>query len=359
MSKAEIAVPDSDRAGAAPLPRETLGWFGHPGAEAELLNAYKRGRLPHAWIIGGPEGVGKATLAWRFARFLLANPDAASAGVQNAVNLALPDSHPVARRVAHGGHGDVFVLRREWDDKNKKLRTEISVDSIRKAITLFRQSASEGGWRICILDSAEDLNKSSANALLKLVEEPPEKSLFLIIAQKPGQILPTIRSRCRKLLLQGLTESEIVSAIGCFAKIIGNPSTPAMREAAGRAQGSVREAMRLLDPDSLTFDKKLRDLLARLPAVDWRGVYGLADAIAGRAGDRAYDAMVHAVLGDLAQRVTDGVARGQTPASLAPLAECWTKLRDNFRDADAYNLDRKALVVGMFAELSAAAERAL
>ena len=155
----EDEIPDSDRAGSAPLPRETTALFGLETAELELLDGYRRGRLAQAWILGGPEGIGKATLAWRFARFLLANPDPASAAVRQATSLAVDPQHPVARRIAAGGHGNIFRLRREWNEKTKKLRTEIQIDSVRECISMFHQSAAVDGWRACIVDNAEELNE--------------------------------------------------------------------------------------------------------------------------------------------------------------------------------------------------------
>ena len=340
----------SDRAGDAPLPRETLALFGHDEAESTLLQACQKGRLAHAWIIGGPEGIGKATLAWRFARFLLAHPDFSAPAVQRAASLELPADHPLARRVARGGHGNVFLLRRELNEKGK-MRTEIAVDSVRKVIEFFQLSAAEGGWRICIVDSAEDLNKNSANALLKLIEEPPAQSIFLIISQKPGQILPTIRSRCRQLMLHALGESHLLAAVAALP-VKHDPAV--LRRALPRADGSVRELLRLVDPKTQKFDQKLSAALERLPQVDWREVHSLADAVAGRTGDAAYDALVRGVFAHIDRWLQAGVASGIPVGQLARLAEAWEKLRDSIREAEALNLDRRALVLGMFGDLAGA-----
>lgn len=349
-------IPDADRAGSGPLPRETHVFFGHAEAEAALLEAYRQGRLPHAWIFGGLEGIGKATLAWRFARFLLVHPDPATAAVQHAQNLEVAPDHPVARRLVSGGHGNILRLRRELNEKTKKLRTEISVDSVRKVIEFFQLSASEGGWRICIVDTAEDLNKSSANALLKLIEEPPSRSVFLIISQKPGQILPTIRSRCRKLMLQPLGEADVSNALAVLAPHIGHPGKAEVQAAIARADGSVREAMRLLDPETTGFDKKLDAALARLPKLDWREVHALADAVTGRAGEEAYDALVRGVFNYIQRRVHGGALDGAPLAVMARMALAWEKLRADIREAEALNLDKRALVIGIFVELAAAAD---
>ncbi len=146
-------------------------------------------------------------------RFLLSHPDPAAPAVQAARNLAVPEEHPVSQKIAALSHGDVFLLRREWNEKSKRSYTEIRAEDVRHAIHLFQQASSAGGYRICIVDAAEDLNRSGANALLKLIEEPPPRSLFLIISHRPGQVLSTIRSRCRRLLLKPLTAEEIVSVV--------------------------------------------------------------------------------------------------------------------------------------------------
>ena len=170
------------------------------------------GRLAHAWLIGGREGIGKATLAWRFARFVLANPDPAAKAVQEARDLHVDPGHPAARLLAGLAHPDFSLIRREWQGAAKRLASEISVDAVRNGLQVFQLSAAFGGWRIAIVDAAEDLNRNSANALLKMVEEPPQHSLILIVSHRPGQILPTIRSRCRRLRLEPLSDDEIVRA---------------------------------------------------------------------------------------------------------------------------------------------------
>ena len=170
----------------------------------ELLSAYREGRLAHAWLIGGREGIGKATLAWRFARFVLANPDPAAKAVREARDLAVEPSHSAARLLAQLAHPDFALIRREWQAATKRLASEISVEAVRHGLQVFQLSAAFGGWRIAIVDSAEDLNRNSANALLKMVEEPPQRSLILIVSHRPGQVLPTIRSRCRRLRLDPL-----------------------------------------------------------------------------------------------------------------------------------------------------------
>jgi DNA polymerase-3 subunit delta' len=343
------AAPESDRYGELPHPRETFALFGQEEAERALLEAYASGRLPQAWILGGPEGVGKATLAWRFARFLLAHPDPTAAAVVSAKSLDVPPSHPAARQIVSLAHSDVFLLRREWNDKVKKHFTEIRVDEVRRAIHVFQQAAAGQGYRICILDSAEDLNRSAANALLKLIEEPPPRSLFLIVAHRPGRIMPTIRSRCRMVHMQPLPPQALARALDPFAAAVAaEPET--RRLAIERSGGSVREALKRLGGESARLQERIEALLGRLPEVDWRDVHKLADAVSAREQVTEYETVIATVFEWLDDMVVRGA--GQGPRRLAPYAEVWEKLGAAVRETEALNLDKRPLILSLFADLA-------
>ncbi len=220
---------------SAPDPRANDCLFGHAAAEAALCGAITGGRLHHAWLITGPEGVGKATLAYRFARRLLAG---------GADTLDMPPTHPVFRRVAAGTHADLLSVEREWDDKKKRLKKQVSVESVREIPAFLRLTPAEGGWRVVILDGAEDVNPSSANALLKVLEEPPRRAVLLLVCSAPGRLLPTIRSRCRNLALSPLDGAEMAQALQRYL-----PSTPQAERAtlAALAQGSPGRAVALAE----------------------------------------------------------------------------------------------------------------
>jgi DNA polymerase-3 subunit delta' len=191
MKKTEADdLPEADALAGAPHPRHVYSLVGHERAEAEMLVAYREGRLAHAWLIGGKEGIGKATLAWRFARFVLANPDPTAKAVQGALNLHVEPTHSAARLLAGLAHPDFALIRREWQPASKRLATEISVEAVRHGLQVFQLSAAFGGWRVAIVDSAEDLNRNSANALLKMIEEPPHRSLILIISHRQARSCP-------------------------------------------------------------------------------------------------------------------------------------------------------------------------
>jgi DNA polymerase III subunit delta' len=351
------AAPESDRFGDAPHPRQTLSLFGHREAEGELLDAYRRNRMAQAWILGGPEGIGKATLAWRVARFLLAHPDSTAADVQSAQTLDVPAESPAARRIAALALADIFLLRREWNDKTKKHFTEIRVDDVRRIIHAFHQGAGEGGWRVAIVDCADDLNTASANALLKLIEEPPERALFLLVAHQPARILPTIRSRCRKLPLAALTPDETIAALRALGPEMAAAPEAMLSAAAAQSEGSVREALRLLDGDGVAFDATLRAMFARLPQVDWSAVHLLGDRLTGRDNEQAYETFMRALRRWLDARLREKAQEGAPPAKLVAYADAFDEIGKAARETEVFNFDKKALVLGVFERLERA-ERA-
>ncbi|GAC1332785.1 MAG: DNA polymerase III subunit delta' [Beijerinckiaceae bacterium] len=346
------ALPESDRIGSAPHPRETTAFVGHATAERAFLDAYRAGRMPHAWIIGGAEGIGKATLAWRVARFLLTNPDPSSMAVQQATTLDVDPMSPAARQLTAMSSADLVLLRRDWNEKVKKFYTEIRVEDVRRAARVFQHAAGGNGWRIAIVDSADDLNRNAANALLKIIEEPPARSLFLLVAHRPGRLIATLRSRCRLLMLEPLSDPELVDAI----EAIGAPLTERPRSeieaAAANAAGSVKSALRLLEGQSGELDANVRGLLARLPQVDWGKVHALGDAIAGRDNEAAYESVMTSVFDYLDRSVREGATQG--PACLAPYAEVWEKVVDATRETEVLNLDKRPLILSIFADLAAA-----
>ena len=352
MSKAPSEpTPESDLFEGAPHPKTAARLVGHGAAEAEMLSAYREGRLAHAWLIGGRAGIGKATLAWRFARFVLAHPDPATRAVREARDLSTPADHPAARQLAAMAHPDFVLLRREWNPKTKNFFSEIRVDDVRARLGVFQLSAGFGGWRVAIVDSADDLNRAGANALLKMIEEPPPRSLILIVAHQPGQLPPTIRSRCRRLLLGPLAPAEI----GEIVTGLGTPWSAAgaakIAEAASRADGSVREALRRLDPEGQGLGVLINSTLAQLPRADMRAVHKLAEAVSGRGTGDAFERLTVALYDWLAARGREP----SSPARLEAIAGLWERLRAVTRETEALNLDKKLHVLAIFEEI---AERA-
>ena len=352
MSKAPAeSLRESDVYEGAPHPRLARTLIGHGAAEAELLDGYLSERLAHAWLIGGPEGIGKATLAWRLARFILANPDPAARAVRDARNLDVDPGHPAARQVAALGHPDLALLRRNWDAKNKKYFTQIAAGDVRAAVEVFHKHSGMGGWRICLVDCAEDLNLQGANALLKMIEEPPARSLFLIVAHRPGQALATLRSRCRKLSLAMLSPDEISQAVRALGEPWSAIAPAELTAAARQANGSVREALKRLDPETIAVRALIDATIAQLPQADFRAVHKLADAVAGRGEGDAFEALMNAIYDWLSARLRVE-ASGRARQALGDL---WDKTRAATREVDALNLDKKLHVLAVFAEFAATA----
>jgi DNA polymerase-3 subunit delta' len=339
---------DSDD-GAIPHPRATTELFGHADAEQTLLDAYRGGRIPHAWLIGGEAGIGKATLAYRMARFVLAYPDPALPAVQKAQSLAVPADHSTARRIAGQAHSDLLVLERVVNEKTGKLFTVTRVEDVRRTVPFFGSTAGEGGWRVAIVDPLEDLNRAGENALLKVLEEPPPRALLLLVSHAPGRVLPTIRSRCRTLILRPLAAEYIVRAM--TAAMRENGRSDEMLAAAGVADGSVGRALALLEADALELRQQVNGLLDRLPALDPRALHALGDDIAGTQAE-TLAAFMDAVNAWLSARLRSGP---QDASRLARVAEVWAAVNNAAREAEAYNLDRKPLVFSVFGRLAEAA----
>src|SRR6202035_548662 len=335
-----------------PHPRESYNCFGHAETEREFILSYLSGHLPQAFIVGGPPGVGKATLAWRLARFLLVNPDSAAAAGEATADLFVAPDHPVSRQIVALAHPDLVLLRREWNEKDKRFFTEIRVEDVRRAIHMFQQAAGQGGYRICILDCAEDLNAHSANALLKLIEEPPPRSLFLLVAHRPGDMLATLRSRCQKIVLKSLAATDI----GHIVAALGPPWSAAgeakLEAAIARAQGSIQNVLRLLDDRGIELDTNLGRMLDDLPRIDWSKVHALADRVAARNNGKDYDTMLAAIDAWLDTKVRRGALSPEANcARLAPYALVWEKLSEVARETDTFNLDKRPFVLSLFADL--------
>jgi DNA polymerase-3 subunit delta' len=339
---------EADRLPGAPHPRETINLYGHANAEAALLAAWNQKRLPHALLIGGPEGIGKATLAYRVARFVLARHGKS----HQAESLAIDEDHPVARQVRALAHPDLLVLRRVWNEDTKKLRTEIRTEDVRRTVSFFGSTSAYGGHRVCIVDTADELNRFGANSILKVLEEPPSRSLLIIVSHSPGRLLPTIRSRCRRLLLRPLSVPDITHAINDIAKAEGSGiAHDQIGVAAEAGGGSVRRTLELLLAESLEVRSMTIELLGRLPAVEGERLHALSDKLR-----RDEDLII------FAETLTDWLAAaatapGEPSRRLARLAVTWEKVRRAAAESEEYNLDRKPLVFQVFSDLAEATRR--
>jgi DNA polymerase-3 subunit delta' len=338
-----VSADEDEDAGDALHPRETQQLFGHANAERILLEAYRSGRIPHAWLIGGPRGIGKATLAYRIARFVLAHPDPGSPPVQSARSLEVDLEHPAARRMAAQAQGDLLVLERTVNERGK-LRQDIAVEDVRRTVSFFGSTAGEGGWRIAIVDAVDELNDAGANALLKIVEEPPPRTLLLLISHTRGLVMPTIRSRCRVLDLRPLATVEVAQAV---AAALGRDLDAEVMEAAGLAEGSVGRGVTMLEGPALALRQRLTQMLERLPETDALALHALGDAMTG-VDPQPLATFVDTVNAWLSARL----AEPQESRRMARIAEAWERVNRAASEAREFNLERKPLVFSVFAMLA-------
>lgn len=373
MSQDEI--PEPDRIEGAPHPRHVPQLYGQQAAERDFLAAYGSGRMHHGWLITGPRGVGKATLAWKIARFLLSGP-AADGGMFDIAppdTLDTPADTPLARRMAALAEPRLMLVRRPWDSKASpsRLKRDITVDEIRKLNGFFNLSATDGGHRVVIIDAADEMNPNAANALLKILEEPPANSTLLLISHRPMRLLPTIRSRCRVLKCRGLGPEDLALALAAagFDDISARPE-----HLAALAAGSVGEAVRILTEQGQEHYQTLLTLIADSPQMDRIRASQLAERCSGAAGQARYDLVLRliefllhrlalkgagnrpmaeaaddeaAILGRFSQ--DDAAAR-----DWAALAETLTRRSQHAR---AVNLDPAAVILDMLLKINQMAGR--
>jgi DNA polymerase III subunit delta' len=358
---------------AAPPPRANPDLVGHDSAERELERLYRTSQLPHAMLLGGPRGIGKATLAFRFARFLLAQgeqDDGRAAdffGGKGETGLAVDPESGVFRRIAAGGHADLLTVERAWDARRRRLRGEIVVEDTRAIAEFFRLTAAEEGWRVVIVDGAEEMNRNAANAVLKILEEPPSRALLLLVSHSPGQLLPTIRSRCRRLMLAPLAAPIVARLLRRFRPQLEEVEAAAL---AAVCAGSIGRALELADNGGIALYRSMLDLLSQAPSIDVARLYGFADRLSRVDAEAACRASAE-LLSQFVARLAAGAARGalgtaqpfggeivageraamQRLAGRADPAR-WAGLRAeierNFVAADELNLDRKQTMLSAF-----------
>jgi DNA polymerase-3 subunit delta' len=356
------APEEADRVEGAPHPRETATLHGQELAESAFLDAASGGRPPHAWLLTGPRGVGKATLAWRIARWLVAGTA--------APRLDMATDDPVFRQVAALASPQIFLARRPWDDKGERLRMAITVDEVRALKAFFQRSAADGGHRVAIVDAADEMNGAAANALLKILEEPPRAATLLLVSHQPGVLLPTIRSRCRVLRLAPLAAGDLARALADAGHAPDPATAPALAALAG---GSAGTALALMAGDGLVRYDEIAGLLATAP-VDRRRAIALAESATGRDGAVRYALLLDLVrlaLSRLALSgagvpvvpVSDAEARlharlGASPAQGRLWATLVPEIAARTAHARAVNLDPAQVILDTFLQIDAAAAEA-
>ena len=356
-----------------PHPRQNPDLEGHGIAEAQLINAWATGRLHHGWLISGRKGIGKATLAFRFARFLLTHGNPASEEdtgpslfCNDKSSKMLPSSlnidpgSTVSRRITANGHADLQVIERGMLDDGKQGQNVISVERIRSIGHTMSLTAGEGGWRVVIVDAAEDMNSNAANALLKKLEEPPPRSIFLLISHAPGRLLPTIRSRCRQLKLNEL-KPEIIIAL--LKKWMPELSQTELHSLAGLSDGSIGHALELANNDGIGLKRDLLQIMEDFPSLNMAMAHRFANRFTGRDSDAAWRTAVEIASRGLADVVISGALkngiadRGYLKEEAAALSrlrklapaqkwiEAWEINNALFARAESANLDRKQVML--------------
>ena len=346
---------------AWPEPRANPHFFGHEGVAETLVHAWCGGRLAHAWLLAGPRGIGKATLAFRFARFVLDSGAAES--------LAMAPEHPLFRRVAAGGHSDLAVIERGIGERGKR-RAEIVVDDVRKANALLSLTPGEGAWRVVIVDAAEEMNRNAANALLKRLEEPPSRVLFLLVSHAASRLPPTVRSRCRFLPMWPLPAPALDRVL---ADAMADLPAEERRVLARLAEGSPGRAAALAEQGGTALYRSVIALVGALPALDARCLHGLGDGLSGAEGLDRFRTLAELILWWLGRSIR-AAARGELRtmeevvpgerdsahlfegARLDHWVDVWENLQQSFALADGLNLDPRQVLIGAFTTLQEAAQ---
>lgn len=360
-------LPEPDRLEGFPHPRLTANLFGQEAAERTLLDAVASGRMHHGWLLAGPEGIGKATLAYSLAKYLLAEPhDRDPFGA----TLAIDADVPAARQVTAQAHPGLLVLCRPYDHKSKKHKTEITIDEARRLASFLHLTPEERAWRVVIVDTADDLNIAAANALLKSLEEPPPRTVFLLLTSHFGRLLPTIRSRCRTLEVPALAPEPLRKAVTQAIAASGEEQTASLpaasdwEELSHLAEGSVRRLLALHAAGGLELNRRLTQLVSPLPRLDWGALHTLSDELSSPAAESRFELFYGLLFGLLARLIRARSGAGGTAAEselatriirdgrLPAWAEAWEAMQADKATADALNLDRKSLILGCFSRLA-------
>lgn len=332
MAKKKTAIVEVEAEESGPS--QTMELIGHDPALTKAARAIRSGRTPQGWLITGAPGVGKATMAFRIARYLLRY----GATAEGPEDLSLPANDPVAQQIAAGGHPGLLVLQRAVNEKTGKMMSVLGVDEVRKLAGFFGMTSGAGGWRVAIVDTADDMNDAAANALLKALEEPPARAMLMLLSNAPGRLLPTIRSRCQRLDLRPLSEADLRKEL--------RERLPDMEEAerttlAKLSGGSVGAALTLASDDGLALAAEAEQLIDRAASPDIAAAIALADKLSKIADgtDRFGAFLVEALTNRIRARAMESGAN----------LHRWTALLENltrsFVRTDALHLDPRQTIL--------------
>ena len=331
-------------------PKTNNRLVGHEEAEATLMQDFQGGKMAHGWIISGPRGIGKATLAYRFARTLLSGEQPGE----------LSEDHPIFKRIAAGSHTDMLVVEQAFDEKKEEKVREISVDQAREIAQFLSLTPGEGKWRVVIIDSADALNPNGANAILKILEEPPPQTVLMLLAHNPSRLLPTIRSRCRVLKLRPLQKQQFITVMRHVSPALDSADIKMLAQMSAMAPGIALELHAL---GAIEMYNHILELTSTLPRLDLARIHAFADQMAtgkvhtnwqvfsqlvlfllSRAALRGEGASVEA-LSDEEAITLDTMAALHSPAVWAVR---WQQVAEQFLLAERLHLDYKQLIITFF-----------
>lgn len=331
-----------DLEGAIP-PAENTKLFGHKESEDFLSAAFKSGKIHHAILLEGEQGIGKATFAFRFANHILNNPETDQA----PDHISDPDPESaVFRQVAGGASHNLMHIKCEVDAKTGKQKSSISVDDIRRTGKFFAQTSGSNNWRIAIIDTADDLNRSAANAILKILEEPPKRALFLVLSNSPGRLLPTIRSRCLSLRLKSLSDQDLVSALN-HLDVLNGLDEASVGQLLKLSEGSVSRALTILNYGGAELIGHFNEVIAQDGPADRKTLHKLAESLAKKDQETSYHFLVDHMITHTMEQAKSMANAGQI-GKASELAELSEKLRNHKTESDTYNLDRKQTLLTLF-----------
>ena len=334
-----------DALDGVPHPARTERILGQSAVFQQFGEGLARGRLHHGWLFSGPRGCGKASSAFLLAKLLLS-------GRWRGEIFDTPDAlldEGVAAQVSSLSHPDLLYLSRPYDQDRKRFLTVLPVQQIRRINRFFGTTAGAGGWRICIVDAVDDMNASSANALLKNLEEPPEKCLLLLVHHGQRPVLPTIRSRCQMQPFQPLDAPTLRKMM---TSILGDPEPAQLDIAVQHAGGSVRAALQLAAGAGAQIAPTLENLALQGGTISVEARARLADKLMGAANEQEFQMFLRLVdqtLHNAAQKAVAEDKRGHPGLAIA--SEVWDTSRRQIRDTETYNLDRRHLVLSLLRDL--------
>ncbi|MEO0329249.1 MAG: DNA polymerase III subunit delta' [Pseudomonadota bacterium] len=346
--------PIADAIEGVAVPSSLHPLIGHQSATDSMARQFRSGRVHHALLLTGPKGIGKATLAFHMAaHFLRYGGTEAEIATSEFSSEAINDT--VSAQIIAGSHPNLLHLTRRWDTARKQFKTQLTVDEIRQTLRFFNASRGEQGWRVAIIDAVDDMNRNASNALLKILEEPPEKTIFFLLAHSNARILPTIRSRCQRLNLNALADDEIIHVLQQL-NLAGNLDVAERDILMRLSKGSVRNAIKLIHLDGLSIYNEFQQVCTLLDQGNWAKIHKLIDTVTRRGKEDVYSLLMEFIETRIADQATGKSNPTASITVLARWAGVWEKAVESIRLAEAYNLDKKQVMLNLFKAMDEATQ---